>query len=171
MLLLIGMLLIGLTASVWGFMACFLPSRWEKLTETMSLADRWAEAGPRRLNPLVRLGNRAAGLVILVVGCLFAYMAASELYLVLTGRATSHATPSRSGVLRNSPMPGLTALSVFVTVAGILIALFPRKALEVFGRVWPAAQSVTQSAAPKVMLFVRLAAVFFALLAIMSLMR
>jgi hypothetical protein len=64
----------------------------------------------------------------------------------------------------------LTALSVFVIVAGILMAVFPAKALAVFERVWPAGRSAGPSAAPKVMLFVRLSGAFFAFLAFMSLL-
>jgi hypothetical protein len=56
-----------------------------------------------------------------------------------------------------------------VIVAGILMAVFPAKALAVFERVWPAGRSVTPSAAPKVMLFLRLSGVLFAFLAFISL--
>jgi hypothetical protein len=84
--ILVMMLLIGLFAAVWGFMACFLPERWDRLTETISFADRSSETGPRRRNPLMRVGQFAGGLVTCAVGCWFAYMAGSEIYLVLTGR-------------------------------------------------------------------------------------
>jgi hypothetical protein len=133
---------------------------------------RWSldpEPSPKRLHPLLRFGNRIGGLAILAVGCWFAYMAASEIYLVLTGRATTHTLPPASGTLPNTPAPGITALSIFVVVAGILMAVFPAKALAVFGHVWPAGRSVTPSAAPKVMLVLRLCGVFFAVLAFMSL--
>lgn len=43
MAILVMMLLIGLFAGVWGFMACFLPERWGKLTEATSFAGRWTE--------------------------------------------------------------------------------------------------------------------------------
>ena len=33
MLILVMMLLIGLFAGVWGFLMCFFPARWDKLTE------------------------------------------------------------------------------------------------------------------------------------------
>ena len=170
MLILVMMLLIGLFAGVWGFMACFLPEQWDRLTETISLADRWSEAGPGRRNPLIRAGQCAGGLVTCAVGCWFAYIAASEIYFVLTGRATTHTLPPTSGTLPNTPAPGITALSVFVIVAGLLMAVFPAKAVAVFERVWPVGRSVTPSAAPKVMLFVRLSGVFFAVLAFISLM-
>lgn len=169
MLILVMMLLIGLFAGVWGFLMCFFPARWDKLTETMSFAGRWTEPSAKRLHPLLRFGNRIGGLAILAVGCWFAYMAGSEIYLVLTGRATTHTLPPTSGTLPNTPAPGITALSIFVVVAGILIAVFPAKALAVFGQVWPAGRSVTPSAAPKVMLVLRLCGVFFAVLAFMSL--
>ena len=167
--ILVLMLLIGLFAGVWGLMACFFPERWDRLTETISFADRWSEAGPRRRHPLLRVGQFVGGLVTCAVGCWFAYMAASEIYLVLTGRATTHTLPPASGTLPNTPAPGITALSIFVVVAGILMAVFPAKALAVFGHVWPAGRSVTPSAAPKVMLVLRLCGVFFAVLAFMSL--
>jgi hypothetical protein len=170
MLILVMMLLIGLFAGVWGFMACFLPEQWDRLTETISLAGRWTEPSPKRLHPLLRFGNRIGGLAILAVGCWFAYMAALEIYLVLTGRATTHTLPPASGTLPNTPAPGITALSIFVVVAGILMAVFPAKAMAVFEHVWPAGRSVTPSAAPKVMLFVRLCGAFFAFLALMSLL-
>lgn len=169
MLILVMMLLIGLFAGVWGFLMCFFPARWYKFTEAMSFAGRWTEPSPKRLHPLLRFGNRIGGLAILAVGCWFAYMAGSEIYLVLTGRATTHTLPPTSGTLPNTPAPGITALSIFVVVAGILMAVFPAKALAVFGHVWPAGRSVTPSAAPKVMLVLRLCGVFFAVLAFMSL--
>jgi len=174
MSILVLMLLIGISAGIWGFMACFLPAQWNRLTEKISFADHWSEASPKRQHPLIRLvmrlGQSAGGLVICAVGCWFAYLAASGIYRVLTGRATIHTAPPVAGALPNTPMPGVTALSVFVIVAGILMAAFPAKALAVFERVWPAGRSVTPSAAPKVMLFVRLCGVFFAFLALMSLL-
>jgi hypothetical protein len=170
MAILVMMLLIGLVAGVWGFMMCFIPARWERLTEAMSFAGRWTEPSPKRLHPFIRFGNRVAGLVIFAVGCWFAYVAASKIYLVLMGRAVIHRTDPVSGVLPTPPTPALTALSIFVIVAGILMAVFPAKAVTVFERVWPAGRSVAPSAAPKVMLFVRLSGVFFAFLALMSLL-
>jgi hypothetical protein len=169
MLILVMMLLIGLFAAVWGFLACFFPEQWDRLTESISFADRWSVAGPRRRNPLMRVGQCAGGLVTCAVGCWFAYMAGSEIYLVLTGRATTHTLPPTSGTIPNTPATGITALSIFVVVAGILMAVFPAKALAVFGHVWPAGRSVTPSAAPKVLLVLRLCGVFFAVLAFMSL--
>jgi hypothetical protein len=171
MLILVMMLLIGLFAGAWGFMMCFFPKRWDKLIEATSFAGRWTEPSPKPLHWLLKFGNRIAGLTILAVGCWFVYMAASEIHLVLTGRATTHALPQRSGTLPNSPTPGITALSVFVIVAGILMAVFPAKAVAVFERIWPAGRSVTPSAARKVTLFVRLCGAFFAFLAMMSLIR
>jgi hypothetical protein len=170
MLILVMMLLIGLVAGVWGFMMCFLPGRWDRLTEAMSFAGRWTEPSPKRLHWLISFGNRVAGLAIFAVACWFAYAAASKIYLVLTGQAVSHTVPPVTGALPNTPTPGITALSVFVIVAGILMAAFPAKALAVFEHVWPAGRSVTPSAAPKAMLFVRLSGAFFAFLALMSLL-
>jgi hypothetical protein len=119
MLILVMMLLIGLVAGVWGFMMCFLPARWDRLTEATSFAGRWIEPSPKRLHPLIRFGNHMAGLVIFAVGCWFAYAAASKIYLVLTGQAVSHTVAPSSGALPNSPTTAVTALSVFVIVAGI----------------------------------------------------
>ena len=170
MLILVMMLIIGLFAGAWGFMACFLPARWDRLTEAMSSAGRWTEPRSKRPHPFIRFINRLAGLPICAVGCWFAYIAASEIYLELTGRATSRTTPPIRGTLPNSPTPGVTALSVFVIVAGILMAIFPAKALAVLERVWPARRSVKPSAAPRVGLVIRLSGLFFAFLALMSLM-
>ena len=170
MAILVMMLLIGLAAGVWGFMMCFTPARWERLTETVSFAGRWTEPSPKRLHPFIRFGNRVSGLVIFAVGCWFAYVAASKIYLVLTGRVVIHTADPVSGTFPNSPTPALTALSIFVIAAGILMAVFPAKAVAVFEHVWPAGRSVAPSAAPKVMLFVRLSGAFFAILALMSLL-
>jgi hypothetical protein len=169
MAILVMMLLIGLVAGVWGFMMCFIPARWERVTEAMSFAGRWTEPSPKRLHPLIRFGNRVSGLVIFAVGCWFAYVAASKIYLVVTGRAVSH-TADPVSALSNSPTPALNALSAFVIIAGVLMAVFPAKAVAVFEHVWPAGRSVAPSAAPKVMLFVRLFGGFFAFLALMSLL-
>ncbi len=170
MAILMMMLIIGLAAGVWGFMMCFIPARWERLTETVSFAGRWTEPSPKRLHPFIRFGNRISGLVIFAVGCWFAYVAASKIYLVLTGRAVIHKADAVSGTFPNSPTPALTALSIFVIAAGILMAVFPAKAVAVFEHVWPAGRSVAPSAAAKVMLSVRLCGVFFAFLALMSLL-
>jgi len=169
MLLLTCMLVIGLLAAIWGFMACFLPAQWDRLTEKMSFADHWSEASPKRLHPIIRFGNRLAGLVIFCGGCWFVYVAISKIYLVLTGRAAMHTAAPTSGALPNSSTPALNALPVFMIVAGIVMIIFPGKAVAVFGRFWPAGRSVKPSAAPKVMLFVRLFGAGLTLLAIMSL--
>jgi hypothetical protein len=105
MLILVMMLFIGLFAGVWGFMACFFPEQWDRLTESISFADRWSVAGPRRRHPLMRVGQCAGGLVTCAVGCWFAYIAVSEIYLVLTGRATTHTLPPTSGTIPNAPTP------------------------------------------------------------------
>lgn len=172
-LLLFLMLLIGGLATFWGFVACFFPARWDRFTERISFADRWAEAAPRRQHPFVRfvlrLGQRMAGFATCAVGCWFVYIAASEMYRALTGRARSHLAPLASETVPQTPATGATALAVFLMVAGILMAVFPAKAVAVFESVWPAGRSVRPSSAPKIMVFVRIAGVFFALLAIMSL--
>ena len=160
MLILVLMLLIGIFAAIWGFMACFLPVQWDRLTQKISFAENWSEASPKRQHPVfrlvMRLGQSAGGLVICAVGCWFAYLAASGIYRVLAGRATTHTAPPVAGALSNSPTPALNALSAFVIIAGVLMAVFPAKAVAVFEHIWPAGRSVAPSAAPKVMLFVRL---------------
>ena len=167
------MLLIGGLAAFWGFVACFFPARWDRFTERISFADRWSDAVPRRQHPfarfVLRLGQRVGGLATCAVGCWFAYIAASEIYLVLTRRAVSHLATPASGTLPSTPAIGATALAVFMIVAGILMIVFPAKAIKVFERLWPSGRSVKPSAAPKVMLFVRVVGAFFAFLAIMSL--
>jgi hypothetical protein len=117
MLILVMMLLIGLVPGVWGFMMCFLPARWDRLTEAMSFAGRWTEPSPKRLHPLIRFGNRVSGLVIFAVGCWFAYVAASKIYLVVTGRAVSH-TADPVSALSNSPTPALNG-RVAQVIAGV----------------------------------------------------
>ena len=170
MLILLMMLIIGLVAVLWGFMMCFLPARWDRLTEAMSFARHWTEGNPKSLHPALRFGYRVAGLAIFGAGCWFTYMATSGIYLVLSGRTVIHTVPV-SGSTSKSPSPGLSVLSVFMIIAGTLMAVFPEKAMAFFGRVWPAGQAVKPSAAPRVMLFVRLVGAFFAFLAIMSLLR
>jgi hypothetical protein len=169
---LILMLLIGLLAAVWGFIACFLPSQWNRLQEKISFADQWSESSPEPQHPLIRvvmrIGQSIGGLAICAVGCWFTYLAASGIYRRLTGQAIVPAAPV-SGTLPNTPAPAATALTVFMIVAGVLMAVFPAKAVAVFERVWPVGRRVTPSAAPKVTLIVRLCGVFFAFLAIMSL--
>ena len=84
MLILLGMLLMGLFAAVWGFMMCFLPARWEKLTETLGgPTPRWMYPGPKRLAPIIKLGDRAAGMVICIGGGWFIYIAASGIFRLL----------------------------------------------------------------------------------------
>ena len=169
MLILVAMLLMGLLAGVWGFMMCFFPAQWDRLTRAMSFADHWTEPSPKRLHLLVRIGNRFAGFIIFAVGCWFAYVAVSKIVAVLSGRAASQPLHSVVGTLPNTPAPGITALSIIVIVAGILMAALPAKAISIFERFWPAGRSVSQSSASKVMFFVRLSGTIFALLAFMSL--
>jgi hypothetical protein len=170
MLILVMMVLIGLFAGVWGFMMCFLPTQWDRLTEMISFAGRWTEPSPKSLHPLIRLLNRVAGLAIFVGGGgWFAYEAASEIYLVLTGRVVSHTALPVTGTLSNTPSPTLYAFSVLVIIAGILMAVFPTKTVALFERLWPAGRLIKQSAAPKAVLFLRAFGVLLAFLAIMSL--
>ena len=85
MLILLGMLLIGLLAAVWGFMMCFLPTRWENLTEAIGgPTPRWMYPGPRHLAPIIKLSSRAAGLVICIAGGWFTYIGASGIRRFLT---------------------------------------------------------------------------------------
>ena len=85
MLILLGMLLIGLFGGLWGFLMCFLPARWVRLTEAIGgPTPRWMYPGPKRLAPIIKLGNRAAGMIIFIVGGWFTYSAASGIYRYLT---------------------------------------------------------------------------------------
>jgi hypothetical protein len=171
MLILVLMLLIGLFAGVWGFMMCFLPQRWDRLTETISFADRWTVPSPKRLHPIIRLGHRAVGIVICIVGCWFAYVAASRIYVVVTGRAALHTLAPLNRNLASSPTTIGNVFSLLMIVAGAIIALVPAKAVMVCESVWPAGRSLKSSAAPKIILLVRLMGAILVLLAIMFLMR
>src|SRR5208282_6668007 len=85
MLILLGMLVIGMLAAGWGFMMCFLPARWDRLTEAIGgSTPRWMYPGPKSVAPIIRLVSRTAGMVICIGGCLFTCVAALEIYRVLT---------------------------------------------------------------------------------------
>ena len=85
MLILLGMPLIGVLAGIWGFMMCFLPARWDRLTEALGgPTPRWMYPGPKSLAPIVKAASRAAGLLICIAGCWFAYIAALETCRFLT---------------------------------------------------------------------------------------
>jgi len=80
MLILLMMLVVGLLAGIWGFMMCFLPARWLRVTEFIGgPTPRWMYPGPQVLAPIVKLASRAAGMVICIVGGWFAYVAASQI--------------------------------------------------------------------------------------------
>ncbi len=86
MLILLGMLLIGLFAGAWGFTMCFFPAQWDRLTEAIGgPTPRWMYPGSKRLAPIIKLGSRLASLVICMVGCWFAFIAASGIYRFLRG--------------------------------------------------------------------------------------
>jgi hypothetical protein len=169
MLILVMMLLIGLCACVWGFMMCFLPAKWDRLTEEISFAGRWTEPSPKRLHLVMRIGNQIAGLVIFAVGCWFAYVAASKIHLVLSGQAIAHTVPPASGTLTNSPTPILTVFSLLMAIIGAIMVSIPRRVVTVFERVWPTGRSVKSSAISTLTLFVRVLGAALTLLAIMSL--
>lgn len=169
MLILFMMLLIGLFAGIWGFTACFLPAQWDRLTEGISFADRWTVPSAKPIHPIIRLGYRGAGVVICVVGCWFAYVAASGIYRLLTGRAVVHAV-TQQGRLHNSPMILGNLLSLFVIVIGAAMAFVPARVVKSLELIWPTRRSITLPA-PKIMLFVRVLGIIFTLLAIMFLMR
>ena len=172
MLILVLMVVIGLFAAIWGFLMCFLPTQWDRLTEAISFAPHWTQPSTKRLNPAIRFINRIAGFAIFGVGSWFTYFAASEIYLVLMGRAAIIPSAPISRATATQPMPMvIVALSAFVLAAGILMGLFPAQAIAVLERVWPSGRSMAPSAAPKAMLFVRLCGLFFAFLAMMFLIR
>ncbi len=84
MLILLMMLLIGILAGIWGFLMCFLPDRWGRLTEVIGgPTPRWLYPGPKRVAPTIKLVSRAAGMIICIGGCWFAYTAAAEIYRIL----------------------------------------------------------------------------------------
>ena len=169
MLILVGMLLMGLLAAVWGFLMCFLPKRWERLIGAVSVSDRWTVASPKRLHRVLKLGNRIAGMAILVAGCYFTYVAASEMYLVFARRAAIHPVTTATGGFSHTPSPVLTVFSLFIVAAGVLMALFPAKAVTIFNHFWPSGRSIKPLAFPKIAMFVRIFGIALAFMAIMSL--
>jgi hypothetical protein len=169
MLILVAMLLIGSLAAIWGFTMCFLPTQWHKIMGAASFSGRWTEPSAKRSHPLIRFGNCVAGFVIFAVGSWFAYVAGSEIYLALVRRPVSQVPQAREALPNSSTVP-VTVLSVFMLVSGVLIAVFPAKALTVFETVWPVGRSLRPQAAPKAMLFLRVFGGFLVILAMMSLM-
>jgi len=173
MLIFVAMLLLGILAVIWGFMMCFLPGRWDRLTGPIDFADPLPKTLPTNRQPIIKLamrvGNSVAGFAICSVGGWFAYVAGSQIYLVLIGRSTIHPIAPANGGLPSSPSPGLTALSVFIAVAGVLLALFPRKAMIIFNRIEPAGRAVKWWAVPRILLFLRLFGGALAAISILSL--
>lgn len=173
MLILVLVLLFGSFAGVSGFMACFMPAHWSRLTEKISFADQWSEPSPKRqplfLRLFVRAGQSIGGLAVCLVGFGFAYLAGSGIYHVLTGRAVHHVGLA-GPVLPNNHAPAMIAFPVFMILVGALLAIFPRKALGVFERFSPTKRTVKSSAMPKVSLFLRLFGGAVVVLAILSLL-
>lgn len=84
MLILLGMLLVGLLAGIWGFMMCFLPARWDRLTEALGgPTPHWMYPGPKGLAPFIKAISRTAGLIICIVGGWFTWAAASQILRLL----------------------------------------------------------------------------------------
>jgi len=90
--LLIMMMLLGSFGALWGFLACFFPRRWHRLVEFLSFGADWSalSSPPRFLIKPFNALSRAAGFIIFLVGCWFVYIAASSMYLQLTGRTAIH---------------------------------------------------------------------------------
>ncbi len=170
MWVLVLMLLVGLLAGIQGFMVCFMPAQWDRLRRKLDFADRWSTPSHGPLDPIIRIAGRIAGIVIFAGGCWFTWLAAYGIYRVLTGQAVMHMAAPTPRALPASPAPALTALSVFMLGAGVLMAVFPIKALAIFARAWPG-RAVKPSPDRKVLLFVRLFGAALALLAIASLIR
>lgn len=168
MWVLVVMLLVGLLAGVQGFTMCFMPAQWNRLRRKLDFADRWSAPSHGPLDPIIGIASRVAGMVIFAGGCWFTWLAALGIYRVLTGQAVMHMAVPTPRTLPTPPTPALTALSVFMLGAGALMAASPTKALAIFARAWPG-RSVKPSPDRKVVLFVRVVGIFFALLAIMSL--
>ena len=168
MWILVLTLLVGLLAGIQGFMMCFMPARWDRFRRKVDLIDRWSVPKRSPLDPIIRTASRVAGAVIFAGGCWFTWLAVYGIYRVLTGQAMMHMAAPTTRTLPMSSTPALTALSVFMAGAGVLMAAFPAKTLAVVARAWPG-RSVKPSPDRKVVLFVRVVGAFFAFLAIMSL--
>lgn len=175
MLILTAMLLMGLLAATWGFLICFMPARFSRLMQIASFSDLWTVPSAKRQVPIVgfivRACNCAAGLVIFAAGIWFTCVAASEIYRVLVGHAVIRSIPRSSGTVASAPSPVLTAFSVFMIAVGVLLAIFPGKAIAAANHVWPDGRSITHSAAPRVRLLLRLFGAALAFMAGMSLPR
>jgi len=170
MLILTSMLLIGLLAAAWGFLVCFLPARWDRLNEVISFADTWTVPSPKRSNLIARLCSRAVGFVIFAAGCWFSYEAGSEMCRVLTRQDSMHPIAPLGASSTALASPVLTTFLVFMITLGVLMAIFPTKAMKIFERVWPVGRSIRPSAAPKISLFLRFFGGVLAFMAVMSLM-
>ena len=57
MLMFVAMLLLGLLAVIWGFLMSFLPSKWDRLTGLISIADFKSEPVHRHL--IVKIGRES----------------------------------------------------------------------------------------------------------------
>ena len=84
MLLLLLMLAVGSLAAVWGFVMCFLPSRFERLNNVGFLSD-WT-VPPPHVQRFIRPVQRMAGLIICGGGCWFSYVALRSLAVLLMSR-------------------------------------------------------------------------------------
>lgn len=169
MLILAMALLMGLLVGAWGFLACFFPERWERLTAVMGFIADWTPPPVGGAHRAMRFVRRAVGFVFFVVGCGFAYVGASGIFLVLAKRATIRPASAVGGGIASSSTLPLTLLSAFVLVAGVLMAAVPEKAVRVWAFAFPPWRSLSPVQAQRVRLFTRLCGLLFALLATMSL--
>lgn len=172
MLLLSLMLLLGFAAAVWGFLMCFAPARWTRLTEFADSSNSTQAAGQHpTVRNVIRVGNCVAGLAIFAVGCWFSYVAASEIYLVFTGKTTLHPYAPRDLHRQGSTPPQLVFLSVFVALVGAAMAVSPIHVLRVLDYIRFSGHSMERSVTPIVRICLRIFGIALIVLATMSLMQ
>ena len=88
-ILLIMTLLLCSAAALWGFFACFFPTKFRRLVSNLSCGADWSplSSPPKFLTKTVNGLNRAAGFIIFLTGLWFVYMAASLIYAGIASRS------------------------------------------------------------------------------------
>lgn len=166
MIIALVVVVVGTIAACSGFVACFTPELWEWLRRKIDLTENGREPGVQVSDGVRTFGSRVSGFVIFSVGCWLAYVGGSTTYRLVTGQATFHAlsrtaeTPSTKGI-----PPALNALAVVVTIAGLLMAVFPSRALPLIVHLWPGGKTMPPNTNPTIKILVRSAGVFFAFVA------
>jgi hypothetical protein len=156
MLILIGMLLIGSVAAVWGFSMSFLPERWERLANVMIYADRWTAPTRHRtrLQRFLRIGHQLAGVPICAVGCWFTYIAASAIYRSLSGDSVLTTEPAASGLQRSEIRAGALFFGSMLPL-GLIMLVKPAAAIRTLERLWPGARRIEPRNAERGILAIR----------------